>query len=631
MSDQWTGIRVGTPPDRLDVTRKTVDRLHAVLPSVQFVVVASSMPGDHETRADSSETPGDALRADLGASLEAGDIDCSIHSARDLPEGDRAGLDWFWLPWREDRDEVDVQALTFRAGDERFRRLRGLFIKAVYFVGAGAGRADTCTLAGIQAMRQADVCLYDSLLDPRLLEFLRPEAQSVYVGKRCGKPSLPQEAITALIADYTRRGDRVVRLKGGDPGIFGRLAEEVEALEALGLPFRVIPGVGSLNEATTGTGMLLTRRGLSRGFSVVTPRLRGGSRGPVDASARAELPVVMFMAVHAAEEVVADLMGEGMPGDTPSALVFSAGTDFERVIKAPLSEIPAEATGMRAGHYGRNEDGEGGFGPGLLIVGNVTRFHYSAKTGALRGKRVLLTCSEALQERAGRLCRDLGGVPLQLPLVRLVTEPSAAEAIRNVAAYDWVVLTSPAAVRAFVEVLRDVQADVRRLPRLMVSGEGTARELLALPVAADLVPESDFGGDAMLEAAAAQLNGGERVLRLRSDRAGTKMADALRSLGARVDDVVLYRNESAARGVLPDYDAVFFASGSAVDAFAAAWGLDAGAMRDKYVIAIGGPTTAALARYNVVPNQVGPEATVESCLLAYAEGEVLRAFLAPGR
>lgn len=247
-----------------------------------------------------------------------------------------------WIPL-EELDTPEAQgalAITFRKNDSRMIALRSLFVKAAAFVGAGVTEGH-CTLDGVRALQAADVCLYDALMDDSLLNYLPPHAEKIYVGKRQGAHSQPQGDINQMLCDEVRKGKRVVRLKGGDPGIFGRLAEEVEALEALSLAGRVIPGISAMQTAAANTGMLLTRRGTARGFSVMTPRLQGGDVAPVDSAARAELPVVFFMSISIATDLAAELIKDGMAGDTPCAFIFEAGSDRERVFRMTLNDCRA--------------------------------------------------------------------------------------------------------------------------------------------------------------------------------------------------------------------------------------------------------------------------------------------------
>jgi uroporphyrin-III C-methyltransferase len=270
-----------------------------------------------------------------------------------------------------------------------------LFVKSVVFAGAGAGSADMCTIAGKKALERCDVCLYDSLMDPSLLDYLPKTSLRIDTGKRCGNHSMLQTAISGLITMYARRGLKVVRLKGGDPGIFGRLVEEIDALDILHLPYKVIPGVSSLNVATTGTGILLTRRGISRGFCAITPRQQNGGIGSIQKDERSKLPIAFFMTVSVTDEVVRQLKTEGMPGNTPVAMVFNAGSDSETIVRGTLDTIGSKIKGGAESCAESNLDM-----PGILIVGKVTNFEFNNTWGALKGRRILLTCSEDLQEKA---------------------------------------------------------------------------------------------------------------------------------------------------------------------------------------------------------------------------------------
>lgn len=505
-------------------------------------------------------------------------------------------------------------ALTFRTGDPWFLRLRSLFVKAVAFVGAGAGDASACTLAGIRALRRAEVCLYDSLLDPALLAALTPTARRIDVGKRCGQHRLSQPEISALIADLARKGRRVVRLKGGDPGLFGRLAEETEALDRWHLPYRVIPGVSSLNAATTGTGMLLTRRGISRGFCAMTPRQQGGKLGPVIGAARARLPMVFFMAAGIVPEVAQQLIGDGTPADCPAAMVFNAGRDDEMIVRAEIGQLGVKLAAAPAARSPGQLPADDL--PGLLIVGEVARFGFQREGGAFQGRRILLTCSQDLQDKAADTVHDLGGFPIQRPLIRLTPNPAARECVRRIEQYDWIVLTSPAAVRCFIEIMDQAGTDARKVPKLMACGPGTARAMRKFRLIPDAEPPADFGAQGLRPMAGRLIPAGARVLRLRSDKAGGELATALRQTGAVVEDCILYRNERLTYDALPVFDAVFFASGSAVEAFHALWGKDA--LPGKTILAIGQPTLAILKTYGLAADVVSPEATVEASLAALA-------------
>lgn len=657
-------IRVGARGSRLSLLQAegALARLRERT-GCAFALRAFSSPGDRDQTTDLRASPGDFFTRDLDDALLRGEIDCAVHSAKDLPpEGPPEGVDWFWLPWREDPrdclvarvpeprrigvssgrrdawaarrfpeaervtlrggiperlakldagdydaiviaaaalhrlglqgritdyiplDELTpppgqgVLALTFRRDDARLRALRNLFVKAVRFIGAGVGDAELCTAAGLRELRLADCVIYDALMDASLLGETRGE--TLYVGKRSGAHALRQPEITALIGERVRRGERVVRLKGGDPGLFGRLAEETDALAADGLPFRVWPGVSAFAAATTATGMLLTRRGESRGFRVETPR----SVGP-------DVTEVWFMALAMAGEVAARHAPE-----TPCAIVYDAGAPTQEVVRGTVGALLAPEAAARAAE-GR---------PGLILVGAAAR-HGFAPAGPLVGRRVWVTGSPSVAEKAQAAVTDFGGVPVVRPLVRF--EATAQVKIRPSKAYNLLVVTSPTAARMLLE---QMVSPIQYLPkRLAVTGPGTAEVLRPLHIDT-LMPERDFSAKGLLAALPEDLSGA-RILRVRSEEAGPGLAEALKARGAKVKDLPIYRTLPVADVAVPPHEAVFLASSSAAEAWRAC-----GAPRNVDVIAMGLPTAKALRAMGVEPTVVAATQTVPEALFAYA-------------
>ncbi len=719
MKKLFATFRVGTRASKLALlqTEQSIARLKHLLPDHTFAICPLTSPGDRDRKTDLRESPADFFTRDLDEALFRGDLDFAIHSAKDMPDPAAAGLDWFWLPWREDaRDclifsaawravglpsgarigvsserrmaycrnrfptaqllpirgdieqrlaqldaghydalimagaallRLDLQTridewipttelptpagqgalgVSFRLGDPRLTRLRTLFTRPALFVGAGAGSAGMCTSDGLAALKACEVCIHDALLDPFLLTALPADAERIDAGKRAASCTLAQDETTALILQHLRRGRRVVRLKGGDPGIFGRLAEETEALQALGLPFWVLPGVSSLNAATTGTGILLTRRGGAHGFCALSARREGGASADVSASARARLPVVFFMAGRAAAAVTEQLQRDGWPNSTPAAAVFAAGSEEETIVAGTLenlasrlASIAAAADAASAGNASPSAPAP----PVLLICGAAAAAGFRPDLGALRGQRVLITCSETLQARAVALVRDYGGIPVARPLIRLSPCLEETSWLCELPNYAWVVLTSPSAVDGLMQCLRQAKVDLRRLPRLLVAGPGTAARLAEFGLQADAQPSANYGAAGLLACARGALSSGERVLRLRSNRAGTGLTLALRELGLSVDDVVLYRNEPVHYDCKPRFELVLFASGSTVEAFLAEWGPEA--LAGKIVAAFPGSACAALAKAGVSVAVQASESTLESCVGELALHEVRRA------
>ncbi len=623
------------------------------------VLIPFSSPGDRDQTTDLRQSPGDFFTRDLDEALLNGTIDCAIHSAKDLPpEGLHEALDWFWLPRREDptdclvlregitlpkrigvsshrRDkwvqtaypeaqrlplrgtipvrlqQLDdghydaivtataalnrlglahrisrtiplhelmppegqgVLAITFRRNDMQIRALRNLYLKAVRFIGAGVGDAELCTLAGLRELQTADCVIYDALMDASLLEHC-PKAKSLYVGKRSGAHAMRQTEITALIGEHVRRGERVVRLKGGDPGLFGRLAEETEALMRDGLPFHVWPGVSALAAATTSTGMLLTRRGESKGFRVETPRSDGEAT-----------PDVYFMALG-----MANTIAQRYPPDTPCAVIYSAGAPEQTVLRLTTGALAT-----------LHEDPR----PGLLIVGEMTRYGFTPQ-GPLAGKRIWITGSPSVAEKARTIVRDLGGMPIVRPLITF--EATAKVKIRPSKAYNLLVVTSPTAAKM---LLRQMTSPIQYLPkRIAVTGPATAKVLAHLNIDT-LIPTHNYSAKGLLATLPDDLSG-MKILRIRSEEAGSSFADALKARGAKVKDLPIYRTAPLPDVTPPACDAVFLASSSA----AQAWFPFA---TEAELLTMGEPTAETLRAKGYEPTIVAPVQTVQKVLFRYA-------------
>lgn len=443
-------------------------------------------------------------------------------------------------------------AVVYRKGDARMDEVRLAFVKAVRFTSAGIGSPGTMTIRALRDLEEAEIVLADELSGASGLSSCT--AQWLDVGKRCGAHRKTQSEITQIICDEVRKGKRVVRLKGGDAGLFGRLSEETDALDTLGIPYVVRPGVSALTAATTPNGLLLTKRAESSGFSVSTPRSSGESSAQV-----------FFMATRMAKETL-----RKFPPSTPYAMVWDACGPHERI---------------ETGVCGNPESLAADSLPGLLVVG------YAGKPFARR--KALVTCSEAIMQRAVCMLEDKGYDPVEWPMISLSPDKDAARRVAGCEkSYDAVVLTSPAAVRMFFSLWK---GDRRRLPEVWTCGSGTDHELGRYGLSSDVMPEKEFSAEGLidrLKREGARIKG-KKVLRLRSDKASRRVSSALRRMGAHVDDVVLYRNLPVNRDVaLPDCEAVFFASSSAVEAFIGQYG--AKLLSGKRIYAIGEPTRSAI-------------------------------------
>jgi len=693
MTNSLRVLRVGTRNSKLALIQadQAADYFDSLVPSCSFEIVAHSSPGDRDLDTDLRISPDDFFTKDLDDAVLNRSIDAGVHSAKDLPPVIRNGLDWCWLPMREDPRDVivlpegksfdnlpanprigissvrreawckerfpqaellpirgtiehrieqldsgrydiiimaaaalirlnlqnrisqyidksemnipdgqGILALTFRIGDPIFTTLRKFFIKQVTIAGAGCGRASTCTLETAHALSRTEVCIHDALMDKELLRMLPADAVVIDAGKRLGDHTVEQPQINEIIADYARRGFRVTRLKGGDPGIFGRLAEETDTLDALSIPYTVLPGISSLQCSTSGTGMNLTRRGMSRGFCVMTPRCVGGAIGMIDKVSRGNLPQVYFMGLSSIKAISSQLIADGTAGDSLAAIVIGAGTISEKIIKGTIFSLPDQLDNIDTDL------------PGIIIIGDITQFSYFPH-GALGGKRVLVTCSDALQQQTCDQIRDYGGVPVPYPAIKLTpVDRNISETLKN-DSFDWLILTSPSAVHSLMTIITADDMDIRILPQIAVCGDGTANALKKYNLKASIVPQHNFGADGLIDIAASVFRPGQKILRLRSDAAGESLTAKLTQMNLAVTDIIICKNEHVNSGAVPQFDCIFFASASSVKSLLERQDNPV-SVNNKVVLAIGRPTLASLEAKGIKGSICGKEATVESAI-----------------
>lgn len=231
----------------------------------------------------------------------------------------------------------------------------------VHIVGAGPGEPELITLKGARVLGEADVILYDRLVDPGLLELCRPDALRVFVGKRCGKASVTQREINRTMIRYARDGLRVVRLKGGDPFVFGRGGEECLALAREGIPFEVVPGVSSATSVPAYAGIPVTHRNVAAGFTVISGHLHGET-APHNWTALAASPtLVVLMGLRNLGDIATRLMDAGKPGDTPAAVIQAGTGGGQRTVVGPLGRIAHEARELEP--------------PAVIVIGAVAALH----------------------------------------------------------------------------------------------------------------------------------------------------------------------------------------------------------------------------------------------------------------
>jgi uroporphyrinogen III methyltransferase/synthase len=496
----------------------------------------------------------------------------------------------------------------------------------VWLVGAGPGDPGLITEAGLAALQRAEVVLYDRLAPHALLDQCPAETLLINAGKAAGDHVMTQDEINASLVEYAAAGRRVVRLKGGDPYVFGRGGEEAAALAEAGLGFSVVPGVTSAIGGLAVAGIPVTHRGVASSFAVITGHedpTKPGQSVRWDRLATAVDTLVVLMGVGRIETIAAALIDGGCDPSTPAALVHAAATPDQRVAEATLAGVAAEA---------RREGIEA---PALFVVGDVVALRAQLRGGGtLAGKRVLVTRSRSQASTLVELLRAEGALPVELPAIEIQRRTDPAAVGRTARAlsggnYGWTIFTSTNAVEVFIDLLAERDLDARAFAgtRLCAIGKATARALRQRGLIADLVPD-DATSEGVVEAMSTAMGqaavAGATVLLPRAEGGRDALPDGLRAAGATVDELTLYLSappaeppaEAMALVREGKIDAVTFTSSSTVKNLSTLLGGDLSALRDATIACIGPSTAETAEALGLPPNAVAAEHTVPGLVAA---------------
>ena len=459
----------------------------------------------------------------------------------------------------------------------------------VYLVGAGPGDPGLLTLKGKRILEQADSILYDHLANDRLLDYARPSAERVYVGKKRSAREFSQEEISRMLIERARMGWTVVRLKGGDPFIFGRGGEEIEALSEAGIPFEIVPGVTTPLGVAAYTGVPLTHREHTSAVTFVT----GHSVESIDWSkVGASETIVLFMGLMNFPAIAKELIARGRSAQTPAMAVRWATRPDQQTIVGTLGNLAAKLGAMKP--------------PATIVIGEVValrdKFDWFERL-PLFGKRIIVTRDRRQAPELADPLEALGAEVLRVPVIE-IREPADPgpldEAIARLDSYDWLIFTSANGVRYFVDRLDASDGDLRSLKaKICTIGPATRAAVEALHLKVDKMP-AEYVAESLVEAFAGEDLSSSRILLPRAAVARDVVPVELRRRGARVDVVEAYRTvipedaadrarEALARGS----DWITFTSSSTVHNFVEAAGKDAPA---GVKIASIGPITSATAR-----------------------------------
>lgn len=507
----------------------------------------------------------------------------------------------------------------------------------VVLVGAGPGDPDLITVRGARALREADVVLYDELASEELLDLAPARALRINVGKRGHEePTRTQADINALLVEHARQGRAVVRLKGGDPFVFGRGGEELSACAEAGVPFEVVPGITSAIAALGYAGIPVTDRRYSASFAVVT-----GHKDPSRVSEQTrwrELgtavdTLVILMGMRNLQKLVAELIAGGKSGDTPAAAIMHGTLPEQRTCVSTLAALPeaVRAAGMGA--------------PAAVVIGDVVALRDALawwERRPLFGRAVLVTRAREQTDELAAALRSAGAVPVIRPMIELAPVEAASDraeigrVLARLETYHALVFTSSNAVRFFTEAHESIRGrgvGITASTRLFCIGERTAEEALRSGYPVHLIASGRSDAQALLAEIVPLLSTpGERVLIPRSQIAATTIADGLRAAGVEVDSVAFYENRRPAvdfedlreRLRAGAFYALTFTSPSTVENFLAC--LDEASLaaaRQCMIAAIGNTTARRLAQVglpaDVIPDK--PEVVELVAALARATAE----------
>ncbi|BET68568.1 uroporphyrinogen-III C-methyltransferase [Opitutales bacterium ASA1] len=499
----------------------------------------------------------------------------------------------------------------------------------VFLVGAGPGDPGLLTVRGRALLESAEVVVYDRLVHLALLALCPPECERICVGKKAGGDSVDQEEIGALLVEHALAGKQVVRLKGGDPFVFGRGGEEAEVLAQAGVAFEIVPGVTSSLAAGSFAGIPLTHREIASTLVFATghedPAKRSASVDWRTLGALRQATLCIYMGMGRLETILVELVAGGLAPDTPAACVQWASLGTQRTVTATVGTLVEET--RRAGLAA----------PSIVLVGEVIRKRESIawfEQRPLLGRRIVVTRNrEKAGELSGRLER-LGATVLELPLVSIrpkVDREVCGEVFTEIGTYDWLVFSSANGVRCFFDLFFAAFKDVRALGvmRIAAVGEATARAIRDLHLEVEIVPERAVAEDlasALVETGSLD---SAKVLVVTGNLGRDVLVRKLEEARAIVDRFPVYENlptDLSDDAVARDFrehgaDAVLFTSSSAAKSFAdqqASLELTAGAVR-PLVGSIGPITSATLRELEFGVDFEAEKSTLDSLVAAVVE------------
>jgi len=417
----------------------------------------------------------------------------------------------------------------------------------VYLLGAGSGDLELITLKALNCLKKADVVIYDSLINKKILSFANKKAEMLFVGKRCGKHSLPQEEINSLLLDKALEHKTIVRLKGGDPFIFGRGGEEALFLNQKGIIFEIISGVSSYYSAAAYAGIPVTHRGISSSFHVISGHNFCDSSGKIEELeilAKLKGTLIFLMGLSNIKNITETLIKFGKSLDTPAAVILNGTMPSQITIVGTLENISQK--------YDECKDNSA---PGVIIVGEVVNLRENLcwfEKKPLWSRKIIVTRAKSQNRGFLQKIEELGAEALEFPVIEInpiADDQNIVNMYKKLALYDWIVFTSVNAVEIFIKKLISNNLDIRDLgnAKLCAIGEATAEALEKKLLKVEIMPD-EFVSESFAETTKANIKEGERVLMPCAEDSREILSAELSHNGILIDVVHLYET------VLPEYD-----------------------------------------------------------------------------
>lgn len=433
----------------------------------------------------------------------------------------------------------------------------------VYLVGAGPGNPELITVKGYKLLQNCDAVIYDRLATDELLDYVKEDCEKIYVGKEAGKHYKKQEEINEILVHCAKRHKMVVRLKGGDPFVFGRGGEEIDAMNQYGIPYEVVPGITSAVAVPECAGIPVTHRGVSRSFHVITGHTKEDSGNPVcdyKLLAKMEGTLVFLMGLSKIGLIVRELMAAGKPGTTPAAVISDGTTKYQKVVRASLVDIEQKVKEREIPS------------PAVIVVGETAGYEYLYQSANTR--RIGITATDSLWEKLEAGFARIGMQPISLCSMQVVLEEGMQqleEELSRLEDYQWILFTSQNAIRLFFDRMKKKKTDIRKLGgiRFAVLGSGTAEKLLEYGIKADFIP-SKYMVSVMAEEFVKIIEDGERVLIPRALQGSPELSGILKKNQVLYRDIPIYDvigKMTQNIKCLDSLDYLVFVSASGVTAF----------------------------------------------------------------